>query len=369
MVSAAKLAANRRNSLKSCGPKTEAGKQASRFNALKHGLTAELAMLPDEDPAAYEARRESWLETLRPQNGVEADQVERAVYLSWQLARVERAQSARLCFRAETATGEKKHREVHETIQLSLRLFQPALQFRWGASETSTGTAEPTGAVEADDLDFHPALVGSRLEKLADGCRWLLSQWKGLLDSLEQSRAWEAPDCFKAVRLLGMHPVSVVDIPELAHFLRMCQVLAGAGTDLAGETWKLVAPAGSEGGLEKLRLILARQAECLDAESARGYLRSIVEEEVERLEKKVEDLDEANELEAELAPHMLAYDSSEEGERIRRYELGCRRFVMRTLDDLLKRPTFGTSGYAPSFAWGYRSLLRSRMTARRGWRG
>ncbi len=41
MTSYRQIEANRRNALKSTGPKTEAGKQASRCNAVRHGLTAE----------------------------------------------------------------------------------------------------------------------------------------------------------------------------------------------------------------------------------------------------------------------------------------------------------------------------------------
>ena len=36
-VSAAKIEANRRNCLKSTGPRTSAGKDISRLNAVKHG--------------------------------------------------------------------------------------------------------------------------------------------------------------------------------------------------------------------------------------------------------------------------------------------------------------------------------------------
>ena len=37
MATAAQFAANRANSLKSTGPRTEAGKQRSSLNALRHG--------------------------------------------------------------------------------------------------------------------------------------------------------------------------------------------------------------------------------------------------------------------------------------------------------------------------------------------
>ena len=94
MGSEAKIAAARRNGLKSRGPKTAEGKEISRRNALKHGLTATIVMLPGEDPAAYEANRASWIESARPRNAVELGQVERLAYVSFQLARVARAQSA-----------------------------------------------------------------------------------------------------------------------------------------------------------------------------------------------------------------------------------------------------------------------------------
>ncbi|MFI5381076.1 MAG: hypothetical protein ACHRHE_17400, partial [Tepidisphaerales bacterium] len=49
-ASAARTAANRRNALKSTGPRTPEGKAKSALNALKHGLTAQSPLLPTEDP-------------------------------------------------------------------------------------------------------------------------------------------------------------------------------------------------------------------------------------------------------------------------------------------------------------------------------
>jgi hypothetical protein len=40
MISERKLAANRRNAKKSCGPRTAAGKHKVSRNALRHGLAA-----------------------------------------------------------------------------------------------------------------------------------------------------------------------------------------------------------------------------------------------------------------------------------------------------------------------------------------
>jgi hypothetical protein len=55
MTSYRQIEANRRNALRSTGPKTAAGKEASRRNALRHGLTAETVIGALEDAEDYEA--------------------------------------------------------------------------------------------------------------------------------------------------------------------------------------------------------------------------------------------------------------------------------------------------------------------------
>ena len=61
MATDKQIQANRRNARKSTGPKTEEGKARSRNNALRHGLTAELAVLPHEDPHQYEELRAGFI--------------------------------------------------------------------------------------------------------------------------------------------------------------------------------------------------------------------------------------------------------------------------------------------------------------------
>ena len=63
-------AANRRNAKKSTGPRTEEGKEKSKFNALSHGLTARSALLPGDDPVALNALRRELLDDLQPRNSL-----------------------------------------------------------------------------------------------------------------------------------------------------------------------------------------------------------------------------------------------------------------------------------------------------------
>ena len=55
MTSLRQIEANRCNALKSTGPKTTLGKQYSRCNAMRHGLTAETVIQFLEDQEDYKA--------------------------------------------------------------------------------------------------------------------------------------------------------------------------------------------------------------------------------------------------------------------------------------------------------------------------
>ena len=59
MTSLKQIEANRRNALKSTGPRSEEGKQRASRNALRHGLTAETIIEPLEDSEDYKLFEEA----------------------------------------------------------------------------------------------------------------------------------------------------------------------------------------------------------------------------------------------------------------------------------------------------------------------
>ncbi|HEY2158138.1 MAG TPA: hypothetical protein VGH33_21090, partial [Isosphaeraceae bacterium] len=85
--------ASRTNGSKSKGPITPEGKNTSKFNGLKHGLRAEHVILPGEDPAAFEAERQAWIDDWKPPSHTRAVLVERAAVASWRLRRSVKAEA------------------------------------------------------------------------------------------------------------------------------------------------------------------------------------------------------------------------------------------------------------------------------------
>ena len=87
MTSYRQIEANRRNALKSTGPRTEAGKQASRCNAVRHGLTAETVITALEDAEDYRAFEAAITADYDAQSAVERELVLRLASILWRLRR------------------------------------------------------------------------------------------------------------------------------------------------------------------------------------------------------------------------------------------------------------------------------------------
>ena len=76
----------------STGPKTEAGREISSANALKHGACSEKPRFLDcEDPEHYERLRKAWYAEYKPVNELEGSLVEDICRLRWRFMRNEKA--------------------------------------------------------------------------------------------------------------------------------------------------------------------------------------------------------------------------------------------------------------------------------------
>jgi hypothetical protein len=82
-----RAAVNKANAQKSTGPRTDAGKQRSKLNALRHGLTGQTVVLPTEDHAAYQRHSQSFLDECQPKGPIETQLVQSLIDTSWRINR------------------------------------------------------------------------------------------------------------------------------------------------------------------------------------------------------------------------------------------------------------------------------------------
>ena len=87
MSSFRQIEANRRNALRSTGPTTDAGKQASRRNAVRHGLTAETVISALKDAEGYKAFEAAVTADYDAESAVERELVLRLASVLWRLRR------------------------------------------------------------------------------------------------------------------------------------------------------------------------------------------------------------------------------------------------------------------------------------------
>ena len=212
-VSERKREANRRNSRKSTGPRTAAGKRNSRFNAVTHGLTAQSVLLPGEDPVELAARQQQLIDAFQPSHEVELAIVERMAADIWRSDRAERGAGKRIAARLRHEPLEQAAKEQHEALDLGRRLFWQ-LSFPLPISQRSPdGTlSEPPGPDSTDAIHPHdPARLRLRLEQTVAGSGWLIDRWCELGRRFCSRRILADFRRFKMVRLMGKHAIDMAD--------------------------------------------------------------------------------------------------------------------------------------------------------------
>ena len=170
-ASEAQIAANRQNSLKSTGPRTEEGKAKCRANALKHGLCASVVLAEDVELAHY--RELDWYEALKPQNAAQSWLVEKISIYSLRVDRCERMERRlrdRKCLISEVAWEDDQ---------------------RLGAE------------ILGGKIRQRPAQVAEELRRTPEGCDWLRRRWGMLAESIAVVGPWGPDQVALAFDLLG----------------------------------------------------------------------------------------------------------------------------------------------------------------------
>jgi hypothetical protein len=112
MTSYRQIEANRRNARKSTGPKTEAGKEVSRRNAVRHGLTAETVISPLEDAEDYRAFEAAITADYDAQSVVERELVLRLANILWRLRRATSMETGLFEIQAEHLRDRRRNQQM-----------------------------------------------------------------------------------------------------------------------------------------------------------------------------------------------------------------------------------------------------------------
>src|SRR5215813_13119486 len=112
MTSYRQIEANRRNALKSTGPKSEEGKQASRCNALRHGLTAETVIGALEDAENYNAFEAAITADYDAMSAVERELVLQLASILWRLRRATTMETGLFEIQAEQLRDYRQTRKL-----------------------------------------------------------------------------------------------------------------------------------------------------------------------------------------------------------------------------------------------------------------
>jgi hypothetical protein len=325
MTSAYAAESNRRNAQKSSGPKSQAGKERSRWNALDHGATARLAALPGEDGDDLERQRDQWMASRTTDDPIELALLERAFETWRQLGRTLRAQQGRLALQMREADQVERQRARDAAIALADRLFRD----RHGLHQTHpnrqpSGPHPPLSGHGTPGDPDEPARLVLQLESTAAGCRWLLDRWKELAQILESGDCWRSPNRFRAIRLLGKQPLdAMVDFSVRTIFLA-CHVISPVSKspfdDLIREVKEDWAPPHPV-ILNALDVLTIKPLIPQDPAEERQILESLVDRAMTGLPALLSEHEARDDVNrAGLADHD-AFDRDHQGEVTRRYEM------------------------------------------------
>ena len=316
---------NLRNAQKSTGPRTPEGKSRSRFNAVKHGMTAKTLVLPDEDADVLQMRVETWIADLQPQNDVEQFLVEQAVHASWKLDRAERAEVAQLSRIIGSVPIAEANRQ-HEVVAalgdwlLSDRNAAGDIAFRDDLLNVLVPPRPGPPDHRCLDIRNHPEAIVFRLESTAAGCQWLLDRWTELRGRLDQGAPWLWDEKVKAhppagETAAGPGPPEVAGLPRGPGRNRQ----PGARGSLRRPARSAVGPAARGQETREARRAPEPRGpgDGAAGDAGRGS---------------------SPQAEADAAQQAarLSFDASNEAERLRRYQFSCSRSLFRSLDTLIK---------------------------------
>jgi hypothetical protein len=229
MTSFRQIEANRRNARKSTGPITGEGKQHSRCNAVRHGLTAETVIGALEDAQDYKAFEATIIADYDAQSAVERELVLRLAGLLWRLRRAATIETGLFEIQADHL------RQLRQAGQL-LPASRDVAYALFGRAESIINNREPAShriANNGGHASSEPNPTGPAIDPALDLARCFLRLANLPNFALDRLSRYEATLWRQAGRILyaldaldrrkpqeRRYRFSVDDRPELAAFRR-----------------------------------------------------------------------------------------------------------------------------------------------------
>ncbi len=113
MVTPVRIEANRRNALKSTGPRTAAGKLTSSKNAAKHGILSTDVVLPNEDAEEFAKFCADLRDQLSPVGHLEQILVDKIAVSAWRLGRIHRVEASVFVYHMSSLRGDQARTEAN----------------------------------------------------------------------------------------------------------------------------------------------------------------------------------------------------------------------------------------------------------------
>lgn len=195
MATQKQIDANQGNAQKSRGPITQAGKDVSRFNALTHGLSAQLPEAFEVDRQEFDADKARWHNELKPKGNLQFEWVET---MAVENIRVKRARTL---------------------FYASIRNHAERAYDMWDSDRRNQVEEIATG------LTKNPSRTISRLEKLPQGCDWLINRWEQLEICLRDNQTLTADRDSMMSDLLGIDPRVRDVIDDTSHVINVDEYL------------------------------------------------------------------------------------------------------------------------------------------------
>jgi hypothetical protein len=231
MTSFRQIDANRRNARNSTGPTTEEGKQRSRCNAVRHGLTAETVIGALEDAEDYKAFEAAIIADYDAQSAVERELVLRLASLLWRLRRATTMETGLFEIQADQVVGFNPPCQVHQAPrEVVYALFGRAEGGSFDRDPAAPDVTNGTLSFAVSEPESEPAVDPAarlarcflRLANLPNYALDRLSRYEATLwrqagqilfalDSLDRRKPWERRGRF---RVGGRRELPICDPEE-----------------------------------------------------------------------------------------------------------------------------------------------------------